>query len=239
MIKRISLIILFALSFSNMLYAKDLGTYGHTFKIAEENMIDWIYKRLNYLEKTGQLDQLKDRAIHDVKASALRPKPVNLITTTSPKSFYYTPTFTLQSDIKDAQGHILYFKGTTVNPLDVTTYPLQIRKYYQKAPIYNKTWIFFNGDDTQQINWLKKKIKSLNDNKRLFKLIMTGGDIKETSDQLKTKVYFDQYGKLTKKIGLLHVPSVMDQEKTHFKITEINVSRESSKLSAIEGGFND
>ena len=212
-------------------YAKNLGQYGHVYEIIEQNMLDFIHDRLLYLQQTGELAKLETEAKARVKASILRPKPVRLSTTTDPKIFYYTPMYTLPQDVYDGKGNILYHKGTRFNAMDSNTYPEPLRQYHFALPKWQGHLIFFNGDDIQQVNWLNKTVVEMNTKKQSYKLVMTGGNLKDTIAATNTRVYFDQYGKLSDQFGVKHVPSVVSQENNQFKIQEFNVTHESLKLA--------
>ena len=209
-------------------HAKNLGQYGHVFPIIEINMLDFIYERLTYLEKTGALEKLKSEAIARVKQSMVRPFAIKLPTTTKPKTFYYTPSFTLQADIVDYQGRVLYPKGTTYNAMDPSTYPNNLGKHF-KFPQYADHLLFFDGDDIQQVNWAKAYINTLDQNRARYRLILTHGNIKESMQTFNRPVQFNQQGWITQKLGIQHVPSIVTQDGVRFKIQEINVARYSLK----------
>lgn len=209
-------------------YSKNLGQYGHVFEIIETNMLDFIYERLTHLEKTGALEKLKSEAISRVKQSMVRPHATKLPTTTKPKTFYYTPSFTLQADIVDYQGRVLYPKGTTYNAMDPNTYPNNLGKHF-KFPQYADHLLFFDGDDIQQVNWAKAYINTLDQQRERYRLILTHGNIKESMQIFNRPVQFNQQGWITQKLGIQHVPSVLTQDGVRFKIQEINVARYSLK----------
>ncbi|WP_116964223.1 type-F conjugative transfer system protein TraW [Fastidiosibacter lacustris] len=216
---------------SGISFGKNLGQYGHVYEILEQNMLDFIHDRLLYLQETGELAKLESEAKARVKASILRPKPVRLGTTTDPKVFYYTPMYTLPQDVYDGKGNILYHKGTRFNSMDSSTYPEPLRQYHFVLPKWQGHFIFFNGDDMQQVNWLNKTLVEMNAKKQSYKLVMTGGNLKDTIAAVNTRVYFDQYGKLSDQFGIKHVPSMVSQENNQFKIQSFNVAHESLKLA--------
>lgn len=217
-------------SMANASYSKDLGQYGHVFSIVEVNMLDWIYARLNHMKASGELKRLEDQAIVEVKKHIRRPKPTNLGVTTKPRTFYKTPEFVLQADIKDSFGRVLYPKGLSFNPLDASTYPESVKAYHPKAPDYKVIWLFFNGDDNREVNFIQKELIQLDKANKPYKLILTGGDIKVVSHYLKRRVYFDLYGYFSRYFNLIYVPSIVQKDGVRFKIQEFDVSNESSKL---------
>jgi len=221
--------------------AKDLGLYGAVYPISEPNLITQIQETLIKYKKTGKMKVWENNFKKKVKEHVIRPEPVKGITTTNnPKIFYYKPTFTLQHDVYDTNGMLLYPKGLTVNPLDTKTYPKQSNKSLFQIK-YKYELIFIDGDDGRQITWAMKETKRLDKLKRWYKVILVNGSIVNGSKELKTYMYFDQGGFLSKKFNISHVPTVVNQDKTRFKLQEFDVSNERNYFSfyKTEKGGND
>lgn len=220
----IAVISVACMGFTINTHSKDLGEYGHTFAISEQNILDVIMNHLKIMEETGQIEQLRQEMTENVKKQVMRPAPVNGITTTvKPEIKYWTPSFTLQSDITDANGKIIYPRGTTVNPLDPSTYPDQLKNAF-KPMSYNKALIFIDGDDKRQVKFAKSQIEQLSEQNKGYKLIMINGNINDISNQLQSRVYFDQNGVITSRMGISHVPSVAKQKGKSFEIKEYDIS---------------
>lgn len=204
------------------LNAASLGTVGQVFPIAEIDMLQWIDNRLQTFEKTGELDSMREQFQENVKAGVKRPRPVGLITTKTPEVFLVDPTLTLAKDINDANGNLIYPKGTRVNPFDTKTWPA-----LQKANIgtfaFSKTLIFFDGDDVQQVLWAKEFAKA-HKAPHTIKWILTGGEPETLHHQLHARMYFDQQGNLSRALTLKRVPSVVKQEGVMWQVSEIDVS---------------
>jgi len=226
--KRFNLVLLSCFC-ATSLYAKDLGNFGQTYAISEMNMIDLIQQTLKQKQQNGELKKLEEQFKNNVKKEVLTPMPVDLVTTTKPQLLEYTPTYTVDHDIRDAQGKMLYKQGTTINPLDLNTYPKKIRQYY--TPIsYSKDLIFFDGRDKRQLNFIKALLVDLNKKNKQYKLIMTGGNIADVSKYLDSRVYFDQGGKLSTQMNVQHVPTMVYQSETHFNLQEYDVERYPNRL---------
>ena len=103
------------------------------------------------------------------------------------------------------QGNIIARRGDRVNPFD-------------KVP-YNQTLFFIDGDNRDQVAWLKPQL----DNAGNFKIILVNGNIKEASDALDERIYFDQAGVLTTKFGFEHTPVRVTRDDQVLKIEEIPV----------------
>ena len=189
------------------IFAKDLGVWGDVYPIEEEDLRDFISKRLDSLEKNGEMAKMQQTFIKNVTDHTLRPSPVsNLTTTDQPKILFYDPTFVLKHNIEDADGKVLFPIGTKVNPLD-------------RVQLHS-VMFFLNSDDKRQLIWAKKNAK----NYQYVKYVLVQGNIKEAGNALNNKVYFDQYGKLVHKLGILHIPCIVSQSEKRLKIQEYAVN---------------
>lgn len=186
--------------------AKDFGLYGHDFEIAEPNMLSEITSQVRALEDKGKIDAINQDFIKRVKKHILEPNPLSLKKVKETVSYPYYPSVTLNEDITDANNQVLIAKGTSINALD-------------KMPGYFPYWVFVDGRDVDQMHWVRNEIK----NRINYKIILTGGKIKKASSFLNHRVYFDQEGKLTQKLGIKHVPAVVERKSNALLITEHNI----------------
>ena len=185
--------------------ADNLGVWGPVYPIQEEDFLVFINERLNQLKKNGELDQMKAQFINNVSTHTLRPSPVQGLTTTiSPRIFFYNPTFVLQKNIENAAGTVIISAGTKVNPLD------QVELH--------SVLLFFNADDKNQVAWAKEQSSKFKD--RVVKLILVQGNIKTSEDEFNRPIYFDQYGSMTEKLGLQHIPCLVQQAGRRLVIQE-------------------
>lgn len=196
------LLILLALSFMPMSHAKNLGQYGQVFPVIEEDLRQVILKRLKAMEESGAL--LKHEALisKQVAESILRPNPLSLTSTKAPKTFLIDPTVWVSKDIFTPDGTLLAKKGLAINPF----------KHIQ----FSKTLFFFNADDGKQLSWVKNHYKDYDQ----VKFILTGGDIRKTSELL-GRIYFDLNGVISTQLQIKHVPSVVYQKGLFWKVVEI------------------
>lgn len=184
--------------------AKDLGTWGNLWPPTEPDLLTFIQERIKSMEQSGEMTRLKDEAIARVKRNAVRPPAVPGLTPAQKyRSMYLDPTFTVAETITDLKGNIIARKGDRVNPLD-------------KVP-YNQTLYFIDGDNPDQMKWVRQQIAGKAD----FKVILVNGNIKETSDALDEQIFFDQAGVLTTKFGFEHTPVRVSREDRQLKIEEI------------------
>ncbi|MBM6608368.1 type-F conjugative transfer system protein TraW [Enterobacteriaceae bacterium RIT814] len=184
--------------------AKDLGTWGNVFEPAEQDMLVFIQDRLKGMEQSGELGRLKEEAIDRVKKNAVRPAPVEGLTAAvTYRSFPYDPTFTVNETITDMRGNVIARKGDQVNPLDRVA--------------FNQVLYFIDGDNKEQVDWTRQQIAG----KTGYKVILVNGNIKETSDALDERIYFDQSAILTRKFGFQHIPVRISRDGRVLKVEEI------------------
>lgn len=187
--------------------AKDLGTIGQVWPIAEEDFLTFIYQRLNQMQADGSLAEAEKKTQAQVRQHTYRPTPVTwLTTTTDPTVRYYDPTFTVPHTITNLQGQVIARQGKKVNPL--------------KTVPFNETLWFINADDSHQIQWLKASLPHFHTNK----IILTGGDIRAAAKALNQRVYFDQDGSIARKLGLVHIPDRVTRDGLRLRITEVSVN---------------
>ncbi|WP_223825622.1 type-F conjugative transfer system protein TraW [Candidatus Enterovibrio escicola] len=173
--------------------ANDLGVMGKTYPIIERDLIDVIHERIQEKTKSGELDELhhgmKDRS----KEYARRPPGIDLPRAKEYRAVEVNPVYTLEDDIVDADGKVLFKAGTKVNPLEIR--PL------------TKTLCFIDADDSEQVIWLQTYCAQDPRNK----LILVNGDFQLLSNQTGLRLYFDQRGYLVGRFGIAALPAVIRQ----------------------------
>ena len=198
----ISLLLIISLNVT----AKDLGKIGTDFIVAEKSMLALIHEKINEKKISGKMDEINSDFVKRVKKHINQPSSLNLSSTNQTQSFLYHPVVTLKSDILDASNNVIAPKGLSVNALT-------------KMPYYFPYWVFVDGSNIAQVNWVKKIIKGhIN-----AKIILTGGQIKKSAALFKHRVYFDQEGRLTQKLGIKHVPAIVKRSGDALLITEHNI----------------
>ncbi len=208
-VKQLSFFLMFVFFVMNLAQAKNLGVWGPVFPIEEQDIREFIYQRLNGMEQNGEMAKVKEKFIENVKKHTLRPTSVaGLTTTDNPKTFYYDPTYILNKNIEDHEGNIIAKKGTVINPLDTIT--------------LHGVLFFLDADDKRQIKWAIKNAKKYD----YVRYILVKGNIKEAGKKLNDRVYFDQYGSITRKLGISHIPCIVKQERKKLQIQEFAVSQE-------------
>jgi len=224
----------------NTAKSKDLATHGHTFKIQEPDLLKQIEGKLHHLKTRGKLAELNEGIIKKTQKAIHTPHPVaGIVKATKPRVFYYDPSISIPYDLRDQTGRIFQKAGTKINPLKFRSLP---------SPL-----IFIDGNDETQVSWVHKTYLSTNqgkDQRRANeniptppKIILISGspfELMERWNQLAGSqligtplvghpVYFDQGGKLTKKLGIQHVPAVVTQENLRLRIEEVCLHAQKKK----------
>lgn len=202
---KLSFIAVFALFASTQSYALDLGIIGQTYKIAEQDAVEQIKAKLQAMEKTGELEKLKQEAINRSLQSIKSPKHnKNLTTATKQSMKLIDPSQTFNEEIRAEDGTLISPAGRTVNPLD----------YMQMS----RSLIFFDGRDKEQVEAVKQLMLKQGTK---FKPILTAGSWFDISKSWKRQVYFDQAGFLAKRFSIEQVPAIVQQQGNRLQVRYI------------------
>ena len=185
----------------------NLGTIGPTYPVAEKNLLDVIMARLRAKEASGELkrheQEARDRAAYAVN----NPRPVDgLRRAQAARTFYFDPSFTLQSNVVDATGAVLFPAGTRKNPLEVVS--------------LSKHLLFFDARDPGQVVRARELIEHYQGK---VKPILVGGSYLDLMKRWNKPVFYDQDGTLVRKFGIAAVPAIVSQEGQRLRIDEVPV----------------
>ncbi|MBX3602417.1 MAG: type-F conjugative transfer system protein TraW [Rubrivivax sp.] len=185
--------------------AESLGTIGPTYPIAEQNLLDFIMARLREKERSGELQRMEDLAKARATQSIRSPKPVpGLHRAQTARTFYFDPTFTVDRNITDESGRLLFPAGMKVNPLDVVS--------------LSKHLLFFDARDPRQVAQAKELIDVYQGR---VKPILVGGSYLDLMKSWSRQVFYDQEGTLVRKLGITAVPAIVSQEGSRLRIDEV------------------
>lgn len=187
--------------------ATNLGTIGPTYPVAEKNLLDVIMARLRAKEASGELkrheQEARDRAAYAVN----NPRPVDgLRRAQAARTFYFDPSFTLQSNVVDSTGAVLFPAGTRKNPLEVVS--------------LSKHLLFFDARDPGQVARARELIEHYQGK---VKPILVGGSYLDLMKRWNKPVFYDQEGTLVRKFGIAAVPAIVSQEGQRLRIDEVPV----------------
>lgn len=181
--------------------ARNLGTVGATYQIAERDAlteieqraksIDWskVVKRKTIEEYDGPPDR-----VHLPRAARDRRFPVDM-------------TWTLAADIPDGKGGVLYPQGYTFNPLDYIS--------------FTKTLVVIDGNDPAQVKWFAtSEYKGRID----VMLLLTEGPYRTMGKKLDVPLFYAD-SSIIGRLRLSAVPSVVRQEGKVMVVNEFAVPR--------------
>lgn len=185
------------------IFAESLGNYGNVYDISEPDGIASLQaelaKNLAGDKKNQLIDKAKSRYIYQLEH--LTPIPgVGQVRENSER--YFDPTHVVNKNIYGPKGDLLASKGQRINPLE-------------KSPLH-KRLIFIDARDQRQID-LAAKLRAGQD-----KVILTAGNLLDTSSQLKQQAYYDLGGVFVTRLQIRAVPSLVSQVGNKLLIKEIS-----------------
>ena len=183
-------------------WAVDLGNFGAMYPIAEPDALAEMKAKAARVDWKKYLDREKLTR----KVREYRPKDLERLPAAGrDRAFLADMTYTLDMDIPDGKGGILYPKGYTFNPLDFVT--------------LDRTLVIIDGSDARQVEWFRKSawrgdVKSM--------LLLTGGNWYKVQEKLKRPVFFADK-RLVAKLGLKAVPAVALQKGRYMEVREYGI----------------
>lgn len=180
---------------------------GPTYPIQEDHLLQWIQQRLRHWVASGAIKR-QQRQIRLHLLNPLRDSHTvwrNLPRALRDRIYYQDPTTRLSHTVTTPDGHILGIAGQTLNPLDVVqlSHPL----------------LFYDARDKRQQQWVQQWQA-----KHAVRLVLTAGSIVSQVQRLHQRVYADQHGRLTRRLGITHVPALVTQVNRRLQIHEVAVS---------------
>ena len=189
--------------------ARDYGTLGPTWAIAEPDLLDVIHARLHTLEESGELAALNRRFVEAARTTIEHPHAVAGITpANSERQWLFDPTVTLGEDIRDARGNLLAAKGQRFNPLHVVAMA--------------HAFVIIDGDNNDEIAWALKQGAP----DKVW-IVLVKGSPTERMAALKRRFWFDQDGVITRRFGVAHTPALISQKDDLIAVHEVALRHES------------
>jgi conjugal transfer pilus assembly protein TraW len=201
----ILVVALLCLLMASAAVARDLGTFGAVYDIVEKDAL----KELEEKAKSVDFSKAVDRNALVKKARDFTPEDVKEMRTIGParkdRTFLVDMTYTLERDIKDDKGTIVYPAGYSFNPLNYVTYP--------------RTLVILNGKRQEHIRWFEESSYAKDPQ---VTLLLTDGSYSELSRSLKRPVFYSST-KLIEVFKIQAVPSVVRQSGAYMEVTEVRI----------------
>lgn len=187
--------------------ARDLGAYGATFPVIEQDLLSVLLGKLKAAEASGRMDALNHAFVARVRAKLNRPPPVAGIEHThQPRSWLFDPSIIVPRDFADQNGQVFAHQGEAINPLD-------------RLPGYNRVLIFVDGDDADQVRFALRRARR--DPCERAYIVLTAGAPLELMRRERVEMFFDQDGSLTGHFGVTHVPAVVERDGRSLRVSEV------------------
>lgn len=176
--------------------SKNLGRVGQVYPIVEPNLIEELQK------KAFPVDLEKIRKEHETyQPSSL----VKLPKAKANKSFQVDMRHTLDHDITDVQGNILYKKGFTFNPMEYANF---------KGGL-----VVIDGSDVKQVEWFRST--PYFGNKQAI-LLITDGYATQLAKNMNRPVFF-LTEEIQKRLRLNSVPSIIVPAGLKLMVREVKL----------------
>ncbi len=188
---------------------KNLGVVGETYQIVEPDVV----------VKLRQQAATRNRSNNDEFLERIKTyQPADIIylpRATVDKTFLVDMTYTLERDLMDGNGKVIYPKGFTFNPLNYVSFPGGV--------------LIINGDDPSQLNWFNETPYAENHQVRL---LLSGGFAHELTEQIKRSVFY-LTDIIAKRLQLAAVPSLVIQKGDKLEVREFLVTQKEKVDNAI------
>ena len=185
--------------------AKDLGVRGATWPVAEPDLLAQIEARLIEMEHSGELARLEQEARANARRKLEEPDPApGIAPARERRSRLWDPAITVARDIRTPDGVLIAAAGTRVNPLERTTLARDL--------------LFVDGRREAEIAWA---LAREDESGRPVKIVLLAGRPLDLMRRHGRPFFFDQGGRLAARFGLRFTPSLVAQDGTRLRITEI------------------
>ena len=188
--------------------ARVLGTFGVTYPIAERDALEEIQERARQVDWQKVLDRRKLESYQGPPDRGTLPRAKR------ERTFAVDLTYTMELDLPDGKGGILYPKGYTFNPLEYVVYP--------------KSIVVINGNDPEQLQWF---VTSEYATRLNVTLLLTEGRHTVVAKRLKRPLFYADR-KIIERFRLKAVPSIIRQKGRFMEVSEIDVRRTTAKKGA-------
>ena len=196
--------IILAIGMHGEALAKDLGKYGATYPITEEDAISQLKKAV------AKYDWEKFKIKQKEKIKNFKPKDlVDLPVAKEDKVFKVDMTGAIKEDIIGRDGEVIYPKGYRYNPMEYV--------------FMRRIIVFINGKDEKQIEWYKKSPYPAD---MRTMLLITDGSYLDVRKKLNTMTVYYANKEIIERMGIKAVPSVAVQKGTELEVQEYALKKE-------------
>ena len=183
--------------------AKDLGVRGATWPVAEPDLLEEIEVRLLEMRRSGDLARLEEEARQRARRSLEEPDPApGIAPATRARTRLFDPAITVARDIRTPDGTLIAAAGTRIKPLERVSLARDL--------------LFVDGRREAEVAWALAHDKPA-------KIVLLAGRPLDLMRRHRRPFFFDTGGRLAARFGLRFTPSLVEQDGTQLRITEIPV----------------
>jgi conjugal transfer pilus assembly protein TraW len=175
---------------------KDLGVVGKSYPVVEPDVVAELKEeaaRKNRFGDDAFLERMKTYQPEDIH---------NLPRATMDRTFLVDMTYTLDRDLLDGDGKVIYPRGFTFNPLDYVS--------------FSGGMLVIDGNDPVQVKWFKETPYADNHQVRL---LLSDGYAYELIKQLKRSVFY-LTDEIAGRMQLSAVPALIIQKGDRLQVRE-------------------
>ena len=185
---------------------KDLGVRGAVWSIEEPDLLSEIETRLKAMEDSGEADRMRREAVERARERIEAPPRVAGV---RPARFFrirrFDPTVTVERDVRTAEGTLVAARGTRINPLE-------------KHPL-TRDLVFIDGTRPVEVDWAIAREKP-------SVVVLLAGRPLDLARAHGRAFFYDQGGRLARRLGVVATPSLVTAAGTSLRITEVPLEDE-------------
>ena len=190
-----------SLAFAAPAPAGDLGLRGATWPVAEPDLLAEIETRLAALESSGALARFAAEAAARARERVEAPEPVaGIAPAREARRRRFDPAVTVAEDIRAPDGTLLAGAGTRIDPL-------------AHAPL-TRDLLFIDGTRGVEVDWALA-------HQRPSTIVLLAGRPLALARAHARPFFFDQGGRLARRLGLAATPSLVTRDGAQLRIEEI------------------
>ena len=180
--------------------AKDMGRRGTVWPVAEPDLLTEIEDKLEAMKASGELARMRREALARAQERVEAPPRVSGVTPARvPRTRLFDPSVMIERDVLAHDGTLIVARGARVNPLD--RHPL------------TRDLLFIDGTRPIEVAWALRR-------ERPSVIVLLSGRPLALTRAHGRAFFFDQGGRLTRRLGLVATPSVVAAEGSFLRITE-------------------
>ncbi len=181
---------------------KNLGVVGEMYPIVEPDVVAELK------EQAAKTKELSDDEFREQIKSYQPENLHHLPRATRDRIFLVDMTYTIDRDLLDGDGKVIYPRGFTFNPLDYVS--------------FSGGMLVIDGRDPTQVKWFTKTPYA---NNHRVRLLLSGGYAYKLIEELKRSVFY-LTDEIADRLQLAAVPSLVIQKGDKLQVREILVPEE-------------